>query len=208
MEQFSVFSTPIVVYHLVGMEQLNHDLSTLLIAESEHTPSVETCNIGGWHSRPDLGQRPEPCFRMVMDWVLHYVRITFGEAAKAVGVVPSLQYRYAIHGWGAVMRHGDYAICHDHVEAHWSVVYYPDAGDADLARYASSGNISFLDPRRGSAAIPGADIFPGTFSIAPRDSAMVVFPGWLQHYVHPYRGHRPRVSLSFNIKIEPIVPGT
>lgn len=207
MEQFSVFSTPIVVYHLVGMEQLNQELTDLFVAESEYTPTVERSNIGSWHSLPNVGQRKEPFFRMLMDWVVHYVRITFGEAAKEVGVVPSLQYQYGLRGWANVMRNGNYMICHDHVEAHWSVVYYVDAGDADLERYGSSGSISFLDPRRGSAAIPGADIFPSTFTIVPRNSAMVVFPGWLQHYVHPYRGRRPRVSLSFNVNVEVATDG-
>jgi hypothetical protein len=28
---------------------------------------------------------------------------------------------------------------------------------------------------------------------------MVVFPGWLQHFVEPYRGTKPRVSISCNV---------
>jgi hypothetical protein len=30
----------------------------------------------------------------------------------------------------------------------------------------------------------------------------VVFPGWLQHFVQPYRGGRPRVSISCNVRLE------
>jgi hypothetical protein len=33
---------------------------------------------------------------------------------------------------------------------------------------------------------------------------LVVFPGWLQHYVHPYRGTRPRVAIACNLTMSPI----
>jgi len=52
-------------------------------------------------------------------------------------------------------------------------------------------------------SVAGREINPSTFTIRPRTGMLVIFPGWLQHYVHPYRGGRPRVSLSFNVRLEP-----
>ena len=101
-----------------------------------------------------------------------------------------------------VMRHGDHALVHDHVEAHFAVVYYPDPGDADLEMFPDSGKLCFVDPRRGGTVIPGVELFPSQFAIDPRPGLLVVFPGWLQHYVQPYRGGRPRVSLSCNVRLE------
>jgi len=33
---------------------------------------------------------------------------------------------------------------------------------------------------------------------------LVVFPGYLQHYVHAYRGTRPRVAIACNLTLSPI----
>ena len=50
---------------------------------------------------------------------------------------------------------------------------------------------------RGSTA--GLDLFPQRFMVKPRTGALVVFPAWLQHYVHAYRGTRPRLAISANL---------
>jgi hypothetical protein len=99
-----------------------------------------------------------------------------------------------------ILERGDYVVLHEHGEAHWSTVYYVDAGDDDAAE---SGLLAFVDPRRGGRTVPGVDLFPTTFTVRPRTGSLVVFPGWLQHYVHPYRGSRPRVSISCNVVMEP-----
>jgi len=44
------------------------------------------------------------------------------------------------------------------------------------------------------------------FDIAPRTGALVVFPGWLQHYVHAYVGDRPRICVSSNLTMEVAPP--
>jgi hypothetical protein len=30
---------------------------------------------------------------------------------------------------------------------------------------------------------------------------MIVFPGWLQHFVHPYFGSGERISIAFNVSV-------
>src|SRR5437660_152668 len=94
--------------------------------------------------------------------------------------------RRAAQAWAMVRRNGDYTIAHDHGEAHWSTSYYVDAGDANLERTPDSGALAVLDPRRGGRPIPGLES-GSTFTIRPRTGMLVVFPGWLQHYVHPDR---------------------
>jgi hypothetical protein len=100
-----------------------------------------------------------------------------------------------------VMRQGDYTVLHDHGEAHWSATYYVDAGDADQ-RSPESGALALVDPRRGGRSIPGIES-GSTFMIRPRSGMLVVFPGWLQHYVHPYRGARPRIAIASNVVMSP-----
>jgi len=206
MDRFALFNTPVIVHVLEGMEDVNRELAERLIAESRETPGFQRSNVGGWHSVPNLSQRREPCYRALMEQVVRHVRITFDEVASANGQTTDIQYRYAIHGWAMVMNDGDYTILHDHAEAHWSLAYYVDAGDSDHDAHPMSGHIAFVDPRRSGASIPGVDLFPSTFAVKPHTSRMVIFPGWLQHYVHPYRGTRPRVCISCNIKMEMAMP--
>jgi hypothetical protein len=105
-----------------------------------------------------------------------------------------------------VMRSGDDTILHDHSEVHWGTVYYADAGDADEAAHPASGMLALVDPRQGGRPMPGLELIGTTFTVQARTGRLVVFPGWLRHYVYMYRGQRPRVSTSCNLVFEPAAP--
>jgi hypothetical protein len=123
--------------------------------------------------------------------------------AQASGIAQGPAFRYAVTAWAMVMRDGHYVIAHDHGDVHWSVAYYVDAGDATPP---PSGRLAFLDPRRSGRSVPELPLFPSTFDIVPRTSALVIFPGWVQHYVHAYRGQRPRICVSCNLTMEAVPP--
>jgi uncharacterized protein (TIGR02466 family) len=145
--------------------------------------------------------------RAVVDSVGTHVAALAAHAGHArhaeIDALPA--YRYAVTAWAMILRSGHYVIPHDHGDAHWSVAYYVDAGDD---RPAPSGRIAFLDPRRSGRSIPELSLFGETFDLAPRTGALVIFPGWLQHYVHPYRGERPRICVSCNLTMELAAPAT
>ncbi|HKE15901.1 MAG TPA: putative 2OG-Fe(II) oxygenase [Kofleriaceae bacterium] len=205
MDRFSLFSTPVLVFAVDDVEELDAELCARLVAEARSSPGVERSNAGGWHSVPDLSLRQDACYRRLMQIVVERVRAALVDIAAARGLTVDHRYRFGVQGWAMVMEDGDYAVVHDHAEAHFSVVHYADAGDVDLDAHPSSGALTFVGPRAGGAAVPGLDLFPGHFSIEPRTGLMVVFPGWLPHFVHPYRGTRPRVSISCNVRLEPEV---
>ena len=104
--------------------------------------------------------------------------------------------------WATVTPAHGYSVIHDHSESHWSAVFWLDPGDADLAAHPDSGALTFLDPRRVPSAVGGATLHPSLFTVRPRAGTLVIFPGWLQHFVHPYAGSRPRVAVSANIRLE------
>lgn len=226
IDRFALFATPVVVHQLGDppdsrpapgpdasddptddLDGLNRDIADILLAESREVPGIQRSNVGGWHSVPDLGQRPDRCFRALIGLIVQRVHDTVETLASDQGVALQTSYRFAVQGWAMVMQSGDYTITHDHATAHWSTAYYVDAGDADPARFPESGLLAFIDPRRGAPAIPGADLFPSTFTVRPRTGSLVIFPGPLQHYVHPYRGQRPRICISCNLRMEPVTPG-
>jgi uncharacterized protein (TIGR02466 family) len=131
--------------------------------------------------------------------VVDAVGATVAALANDAGVTELPAFRYAVTAWAMVMRAGHYVTTHDHGDAHWSAAYYVDAGDD---RPAPSGRLAFLDPRRGGRTIPGITLFPSMFDLAPRTGALVLFPGWLQHYVHAYVGERPRICVSCNLTMD------
>lgn len=204
MDRFSLFSTPLYVYDVPQMEAINHELTQRLRAESEASSGIQRSNKGGWHSAPDLGHRSEACYRAVMQMIIDHVAGTIHDLATAMRLPPPPPWRYSAHAWAMVMRDGDYTIIHDHATAHWSVSYYVDAGDADEEMHPDSGLFAVLDPRRYTRPIPGLDDFNITnFTVRPKSGRLVIFPGWLQHYVHPYRGTRPRIAIACNVSVAP-----
>lgn len=196
----SLFSTPITVFDLPAMEDTNRELAERLLAEEQTAPSWHRANVGGWHSAPDLSRRPEACYRTLMRAIVDQVANVVGALAAEAGLPSAPRFRYGLTSWAMILRQGGYVITHDHGDSHWSVAYYVDAGDDAPA---PSGRLVFLDPRRSGRTIPELDLAASTFEVAARTGALVVFPGWLQHYVHAYRGQRPRICVSCNIVMEP-----
>jgi uncharacterized protein (TIGR02466 family) len=198
----NLFATPIVSFGDAANAELDRELTGRLIRESQGTPGIARSNSGGWHSVPDLTLRAEPCYQDLLRRVVARVRAVVVEVARGQGLGDPPRYRSAVQAWAMVMRHGDHTLVHDHAESHFSVVYYADAGDADLAMFPDSGKLCFVDPRRGAPVLPGVDLFPTQFAITPQTGQLVVFPGYVQHFVQPYRGGRPRVSVSCNVRLE------
>ncbi len=201
MPHLPLFCTPVSMYDLPDMAAVNREITERLVAESQSVPSVHRSNVGSWHS-PNLAGRPEACFRTLLTAIVTRVRETADHLAQERGQsLPPM--RAGAHAWAMVMRNGDYTIPHDHSDVHWGTVYYADAGDADEAKERASGLLALVDPRHGGRSMPGLDDVGSTFTVVPRTGRLVVFPGWLLHYVHPYRGQRPRVSISCNVIFEP-----
>jgi uncharacterized protein (TIGR02466 family) len=199
----ALFPTPLVVIDLPGMDDINREITTQLLAEEQTVPSWQRANVGAWHSVPDLSKRPQPCYRALMRAVVDQVSNNVAALAAAAEVPQLPPFRFGVTAWAMIMRDGHYVTTHDHGDVHWSVAYYVDAGDEAPA---PSGRLAFLDPRRSGRMVPEVELFPSTFDIAPRTSALVIFPGWLQHYVHAYRGQTPRICVSCNLTMEVAAP--
>ena len=198
MDRFSLFATPVVVFDLPGMEDVNREIAERLLEEEKTTPTWNVANVGGWHSVPNLSQRPEPCYRHVMQTVVDHVGLVVMGLAQEADLPPPPQFAYGLQSWAMIMRDGDYTTVHDHGDVHWSIAYYVDAGE-DAPPPA--GLLAFVSPVRSGRSTPALNLFPTEFTIKPRNGALVVFPGWLQHYVHSYRGARPRISISANLTL-------
>ena len=185
------------------LTELNTELTEILVRESETVPSLGVSNVGGWHSQYSLHKRPEPCFKKLNDLIIECVLGTSELLAKSTGrKFPKVTTTSEM--WAMVMRDGNYTIPHTHADSHWASVYYPDCGDADEAQHADSGKITFVDPRMGVLPVPGLNMALANYVVNPKPGQLMIFPGWLTHYVHPYRGNRPRVSVACNVSLFPV----
>lgn len=202
VDRFDLFGAPLRVSTLDDLGPLVPEAAARLVDESRRTPGIARSNVGGWHSVPDLTLRRESPIAPVMQRLVAEVDRTVKELAHARGVADRFAHGYGVHAWAMVLGAGDYVTPHCHAEAHLSGAFYVDAGD-EPPDDRPSGRIVFRNPVAGAAMVPGLDLFPGEFSVQPRTGMLILFPGYLPHYVHPYRGARPRVCISLNVRIEP-----
>jgi len=197
---FDLFSVPLAVIQTQNSAEFNNRVMQWIETERRRDPGVQRSNAGGWHSKPDLPLRGVAELDELFDEVISHIRTLHG---KLMGPHSgeNENVRFGLQAWAMVMGHGDYINLHDHAAAHWSAVYYVDAGDTGKP---TSGSISWLNPTGAHRHIPSVPATPTTFDISPESGMLVIFPGWLQHLVKPYEGTRPRVSIAANIEVQSI----
>jgi uncharacterized protein (TIGR02466 family) len=198
MDLATLFAVPIASFSHAHLRDMNAEIASLMNAESEHATSLQVSNIGNWHSPNNLHERPEACFQYLTSLIKINARKLIEALAKKTGPA-HLPAAESLSMWAMVMRKGHYTKPHTHSNAHWAVVYYPDIGDENKGDHKHSGDIAFTDPRVAHLSIPGLERETGEFTVSPQTGQMLIFPGWLTHYVHPYQGERPRVSVACNI---------
>ena len=200
IEVTRAFPTLIGRLSIPDAEGMNLELKTLIVAEEAEYPSLGRSNIGGWHSRPDFLNRPQPAISALRNWLAWALRRMISATTGA----DTYEERLPTVAWATICRSGAYHAPHCHPDSAWSGVYYVDAGDRQEDQ-PLSGVLEFLDPRSGVEAVtaPG-DPYGEPFRVRPQPGLLVVFPSWLYHWVHPYAGQEPRIAVSFNAMPAPV----
>ena len=144
---------------------------------------------------------PSSCGRKVRDlaqWDSPAARFVHARAMTFAGRALGRPQVFADDTWASIYGKGDYCMPHSHVYSDVSLVYMLDAGDSDPSDPAS-GRLTFLDPRIDWCCPhePGRATRPLIPDLAP--GSMVAFVSECLHSVNPYRGRRPRVTLSWNM---------
>src|SRR5262249_1578788 len=103
---------------------MNQDLRALILAEEARHVSLGRSNIGGWHSRPDFLNRPEPEVAALTAWITWAVSQMVAATAGPGAFKGSL----SVSAWVTICRAGAYRAPHSHPDSAWSGVYYVDAG--------------------------------------------------------------------------------
>jgi uncharacterized protein (TIGR02466 family) len=198
IEVTQAFPTSIGKVQVPDAGSMNEELRAFILSEEARYVSVGRSNIGGWHSRTDFLNHPEPAVAALTNWITFAVT----QMVNATAGPDTFKGTLSVSAWATICRTGAYHAPHSHPDSAWSGVYYIDAGTQDRD-HPLSGVLEFLDPRAGVEAVtaPG-DPYGEPVRIWPEDGLIVIFPSWLYHWVHPYVGQTPRVAVSFNASME------
>ncbi len=199
VERLDLFATPVMVYAKEDCAALNAAITRHVAAEVRSERGLVRSNIGGWHSNSDLQDRQEPHFVELDGFINDCFRDCYARVASQFND-HAVAARWRCQGWIMVMGPGHYSMLHDHADADWSCAYYVDAGEPPTPEHPMSGVLAFDDPRLGVNRNYPAQVFPPQFTLEAQTGMLVMFPAWLKHYVNPYFGSRPRISVSYNIQ--------
>ncbi|NIR32573.1 MAG: hypothetical protein GWN84_25375 [Gammaproteobacteria bacterium] len=114
-----------------------------------------------------------------------------------------------IQGWANINRLGDYHDLHNHPGAYLSGTYYARVPKAKKMKHSRAdlrpGCITFYDPRycANMIAIEGDPYMSGEHTIRPEPGLLLMWPAFVNHFVHPNLSQEPRVSISFNVVLRP-----
>ena len=199
-----VFGTPIAVRTVPNFQTLNAGLERAIFARAQSDSGNQISNIGGWQSLTDFLDWPEPA-------IAHF-KAEFDRGIQTISTMPALMERrpvdlgnrvaYTAYGWANINQHGHYNTLHVHAGCDWSVVYYVSSGVPNPDT-PTNGRIELRDPRPAAtyARIPGFTTGQ-PMRIRPQAGLMVIFPSWIEHWVHPFYGEGNRISIALNVALK------
>jgi hypothetical protein len=133
-------------------------------------------------------------------WKRAAADLVHGRALSFAHRVLSRHDVYSDACWANVYRDGQYCMPHSHLRSNVSVVYLLDPGEPDPDD-AMAGKLVFADPRIPFCCPHEPGRVTGLLVPEMREGTMIVFASDYLHSVNPYRGARPRISMSWNVTI-------
>lgn len=177
----------------LGNEALNEELEKFVVEQMarKDQKKEQHSNIGGWQSERDLHAKlgvgtpySNALLKLFSSFsapMMDYIN----SCCSKWNVKPSKSYDWDYtDAWFNVSARGGYNAPHTHPLSAISGAYYirteePPAG------YPFSGRIDFYNEN-------------GEQYYFPKAGTLILFPGTMLHFVHPYYGTGHRICLSFN----------
>ena len=104
-----------------------------------------------------------------------------------------------------IFRNGEYCMPHSHIRTRASLVYSLACGDPD-PQHPRSGQLCFADPRMPVCCQDQPERMTTPLVPDMQPGTLVMFPSEIMHFVTPYTGKSPRITLAWNIDCQKI-PG-
>ncbi len=195
-----LFPTPIWEYHFEDCEEFNDKLfGDVMSFDWEAYKEENRLSFGD-----SLTSRSEDTF-IPLDrapgimFVLKTALEKAHEAAEDYGWDLQRNELRADEYWANVNKTNEYNMHHNHAPAHLSGVYYVRVPE-------NSGDIRFVDDRKVRTvtepnSINNSPISVEDHTFKPEEGMLLLFPGWLEHFVDQNKSETARVSISFNIEL-------
>ncbi len=200
----SLFGTPMLSVVWPESGALNRRLADLILDLERTRPSVRQSNRGGWQSEKNLQTLRHPAVQELLSSIDVGVYLLSAELIGEAEVDRWLE-KWRVSAWANVNRAGHFNGIHHHVGGFWSGVYYVAAGDTPPDD-VGSGAIGFRSPTQagilaGTIDAPRAlqQAFRQEIFMQPQPGLLLIFPSWLEHWVNPYHGAEPRISVAFDV---------
>jgi len=139
-------------------------------------------------------------------WLKNRIDETIIEYFKWLGLAYPINW--LIQGWPNINRFGDYHDYHNHPRAYLSGTYYvkmPKTWEKLESRSdLRPGAITFYDPRYGANmnAIKGDPYIEPEYTLLPEPGTLLMWPGFVNHFVHPNLSKELRITISFNVMLK------
>ncbi len=140
------------------------------------------------------------------NWLRQEVNRSVIEYLQTIGIDYAVNWQ--IHAWANINRKGDYHDAHNHPHSYLSGTYYLKVpSPATVGRNRSDvrpGHITFYDPRPGinMISINKDPYIDPEHTILPKPGLLLLWPAFLNHFVHPNLSDETRISISFNIVLK------
>jgi uncharacterized protein (TIGR02466 family) len=187
-----LFAAPLFAVTIADAAAHKEGLRAAVGRHREAVPLPTGSHRNVWRTSKALHKTDDPHVAWLSARILELVSRALGDGYEEwKHVVPGIDAMWAnVGGFGAWLAP------HNHHPQAWSGVYYvsgaapPASGEEDRG-----GQIAFINPN------PVA--LPRSVAYAPTDGLLFLFPGWLEHMVHPNLREDERVSVAFNIAVVP-----
>src|SRR5207249_6735016 len=119
------FPTPVGNFYIPEAEAggVNRELRRLILdREKADAQATRKSNVGGWHSRSDLMNWPEPAVATLRGWFVEAVQSVIETAVKLTssgGVSRLFTGSLQFVAWANVIRKGHYHRIHNHPGSSW-----------------------------------------------------------------------------------------
>ena len=192
----NMFPVPLLMARLSAPELLNQHFASEAAARRSSESGIDRSNRYGWHSRPDFFDRTETAHAELAATICAFVEQATKQTLNKLPADLTIRHE----GWVNINPTHAMNAPHDHPGAFWSGTYYAAVPLPDSAEDKMSGAIEFIDPRGslGSNARIETPFTRGKFTIRPKAGTLLLWPGYLRHWVYPNMAKEERLTVSFN----------
>ncbi|AOJ11296.1 hypothetical protein WS62_16170 [Burkholderia sp. ABCPW 14] len=178
---------------LDDVAEINARLADEILRRASTEPSAKASNADAWQSAADFFGRGDADKTFLVERVTAAMR----QMNRLSGITTE-DFEVILEGWSVVNRAGHHHNHHIHHSSVWSGVYYVRTPAESASAASRDGAIEFIDPRH-AAPVTARSIR----TIRPVSGSLLLFPSWLEHWVHPHYEAGERISIPFNIYLMP-----